>query len=319
MGAGMDCASLERYLEAYLEGRLRRAQWLVLRRHVMTCSHCRARVEQLRQFEVELHGRFRAMARTQRLWTGLELDLVGQSAATNSSDGLPPKPARPPMTSFSTSLLAASARNDGPELPAPSEFGVREQRWPVLVLLCMVLAGVGTGGWLLVRPGLLAPGDVPASLQLLDDTARTDPTASYDQPSGDVPVLVDRGTPLLDPLDPSQADVAARDVDHWLAGQLGRSVDLALSSVMSVLGGRSLWIGTDRRPAVLVASEAAGRLLIFPTLDGTPSASADVAAFARAHGLHHTIRRQGGATFDILGSASAARLDEAFQSPASAD
>jgi anti-sigma factor RsiW len=75
----MECANLDGFLEAFLEGKLRRSQFAMLRRHLSACPACRARVEQLRSFERELHSRLQPMAENQPLWSGLEMDLVGQT------------------------------------------------------------------------------------------------------------------------------------------------------------------------------------------------------------------------------------------------
>ncbi|WP_159716430.1 anti-sigma factor family protein [Geminicoccus flavidas] len=314
----MDCASLERYLEAYLEGRLRRAQWLVLRRHVMTCQHCRYRVEELRRFEVDLHQRFRAMARTQRLWTGLELDLVGLPSVAASGDTLPPKSPRPSASPLSGALLLPSARTSRAAVLPPQETVPREQRWSVVALLCLVLAGVGTGGWLLVRPGSDSAGDVTSSLRLLDG-------GHADAPAED-------GT-LATPIDAAMPDETAPmaaggvDLDHvevgpdqlqgWLGRQLGRSIDLPLPLNAKIVGGSDVPMGHERRPAVLVDTPEDGRLMILPTPDGMTSMSAEVAGLAREHGLSHLVRRYDRVTFDVLGGVPAARLDELFFTPAS--
>jgi len=50
----MLCSDLERYLEAFLDGRLGRSRTIILRRHLGLCGPCRARVERLRRFEREL-------------------------------------------------------------------------------------------------------------------------------------------------------------------------------------------------------------------------------------------------------------------------
>lgn len=95
----MDCANLDGFLEAFLEGKLRRSQFAMLRRHLSACPACRARVEQLRSFERELHGRLQPMAENQPLWSGLEMDLVGQAhgsfARAPLPRELPPAPAGP--------------------------------------------------------------------------------------------------------------------------------------------------------------------------------------------------------------------------------
>ena len=73
----MRCGDLERFLEAYLDGRLSRGRRTVLRRHLALCSACQARVERLRQFERETLSRFRALEEPASVWEGLALDLVG--------------------------------------------------------------------------------------------------------------------------------------------------------------------------------------------------------------------------------------------------
>jgi anti-sigma factor RsiW len=73
----MRCGDLERYLEAYLDGRLSRGRRTVLRRHLALCGGCQARVERLRQFERETQARFRPLEEPVSVWEGLALDLVG--------------------------------------------------------------------------------------------------------------------------------------------------------------------------------------------------------------------------------------------------
>ena len=75
----MRCGDLERYLEAFLDGRLGRSRRAVLRRHLALCGTCQARVERLRQFERDTQRRFRAPEQPGSVWEGLELDLVGSN------------------------------------------------------------------------------------------------------------------------------------------------------------------------------------------------------------------------------------------------
>lgn len=72
----MQCSELDRYLEAFLDGRLGRSRGAVMRRHVATCLVCRTRIEKLRQFERELGRRFRAIERCEPVWSALQIDLV---------------------------------------------------------------------------------------------------------------------------------------------------------------------------------------------------------------------------------------------------
>lgn len=332
----MDCASLERYLEAYLEGRLRRAQWLVLRRHVMTCPQCRARVEELRQFEVDLHQRFRAMARTQRLWTGLELDLVGLPGTVASGEVLPPKPSLPPARSIATGLLPAPARSSRASLAAPQDRGFQLSRWPMVAMICLVLASGGTGAWLLVRPSQ-QPASNPAIRLPVRGDADGAQADRKGQPVQAVPAPGSSSAAEADPLPghepgPEAAarpsppagrhqlapiEIAPADVPAWLEVRLGRAVDLRLPAGFTLLGGSGMELGDSSRIAVLAQSPADGQVLILPTVDGMISASAEVLAYARREKLAHLIHRQGGVTFDVLGAMSPARLDELFLSPPS--
>lgn len=84
----MQCADLDRYLEAFVDGRLGRSRTTILRRHVTGCGRCRARIERLRQFEREIQGRFRSIGEVRSVWHGLEQDLVRSSAGGGSY--LPP-------------------------------------------------------------------------------------------------------------------------------------------------------------------------------------------------------------------------------------
>jgi anti-sigma factor RsiW len=92
----MQCADLERYLEAFLDGRLGRSRSAILRRHLAHCGACQARVERLRQFERDTQRRFRSLDQAGSVWQGLELDLVASSRAGGTSRLLAlPRPAPP--------------------------------------------------------------------------------------------------------------------------------------------------------------------------------------------------------------------------------
>ena len=92
----MQCADLERYLEAFLDGRLGRSRSAILRRHLAHCGACQARVERLRQFERDPQRRFRSLEQAGSVWQGLELDLVASSRAGGTSRLLAlPRPAPP--------------------------------------------------------------------------------------------------------------------------------------------------------------------------------------------------------------------------------
>ena len=81
----MRCGDLERYLEAFLDGRLNCGRRIVLRRHLALCGACQTRVERLRQFERETQRRFRALEEPPSVWAGLALDLVGSQEQAGES------------------------------------------------------------------------------------------------------------------------------------------------------------------------------------------------------------------------------------------
>ena len=86
----MLCSDLERYLEAFLDGRLGRSRTTILRRHLGLCGPCRARVERLRRFEREIGRQIGATAGEvpPSVWQGLEIDLV-RSLSLAGTDLIP--------------------------------------------------------------------------------------------------------------------------------------------------------------------------------------------------------------------------------------
>ena len=72
----MQCSDLDRYLEAFVDGRLSRSRTSLLRRHLDACSACQARFERLRRFESEMQDQFRTMQQLNSVWNGLERNLV---------------------------------------------------------------------------------------------------------------------------------------------------------------------------------------------------------------------------------------------------
>jgi anti-sigma factor RsiW len=95
----MLCSDLERYLEAYLDGRLGRSRMTILRRHLGMCGNCRARVEQLRRFEREVARQMGTPAAQEQpsLWHGLEADLV-RSFTVGGADIIPLLRPSPPIS-----------------------------------------------------------------------------------------------------------------------------------------------------------------------------------------------------------------------------
>ena len=101
----MLCSDLDRYLEAFVDGRLGRSRTIILRRHLSGCARCRTKVDRLRQFEREIAGQLRTVPDGPSVWHGLEQDLArnasGAATALLSSPrilGAGAGPARPPRT-----------------------------------------------------------------------------------------------------------------------------------------------------------------------------------------------------------------------------
>lgn len=93
----MHCSDLERYLEAHLDGRLGRNRTAIMQRHLAQCSGCRKRIAQLRDFEKDLHARFRTMQATAALWETLEVNLVTTGTAKTSGIVSESRPSEPPQ------------------------------------------------------------------------------------------------------------------------------------------------------------------------------------------------------------------------------
>lgn len=149
----MQCSDLERYLEAFLDGRLGRSRTAILRRHLAGCLACRARFERLRQFERELALRLRTLERCESVWAALELDLVrsGEAALPDPLASVralpppsPPTPSPPPPAAARTAV------------PRPSDVPTPRQRLTSrLIGLALFAASAGftfqLGFWLFER------------------------------------------------------------------------------------------------------------------------------------------------------------------------
>lgn len=233
----MQCADLDRYLEAFLDGRLGRSRSLMLRRHLAGCLACRARFEQLRQFERDLSGRLRSLERCDSLWGGLELDLVrsGEGALPGPMTPLralpPPRASAPPPSAPVPVGRTLPPRPS--DLPRPARLRSR--------LLGLAIAATAAGvtalaGVLLLDRG----GSAPGTLALLERL---------------------KGEP---PLEFRSADAAA--VRGWLAARLSAPVPaLPVPAGFELLGGRIDALG-DRASGVLVyrRGETAALLYLQP-------------------------------------------------------
>lgn len=159
----MNCTDLDRYLEAFLDGRLGRARAGLLRRHISGCPACRRRLDALQEFERDLNKRLRAMGQCESVWAGLELHLV-----SSSNQGLPSIEAAPrallPAPTM-VELPAPSAGTGEAVMPGPIGHGYWAQRTFGLFLLVAAGGTVfeGIKGWI---HSTVAP--VPAVYAQLD-------------------------------------------------------------------------------------------------------------------------------------------------------
>jgi anti-sigma factor RsiW len=256
----MKCSDLERYLEAFLDLRLGRSRGAILRRHIATCPTCRARVEHLRQFEVDLQRSFRAMGRVQSVWNGLEADLVRTGGLAEPPPGLPflettrtARPIPPPSGAEMARHLPSAGRGQPADLPVGGSANGLARWGRRVVGLALVAAAVGatitlTQGWL---------GDDWGEL-----TARA--YSSYRL-----------GNDRLDLL----ADDVER-VEDWLAARLGRSVSLPAPPEGFTLKGGRLEHGNGQPLAAVVYERAAEPTIVYLAPSGAGAAAAPSASQA---------------------------------------
>lgn len=163
----MQCADLERYLEAYLDGRLGRSRGLLLRRHLGVCPGCAARVERLRQFERDINRRLRIMERAQSVWGELEPEPGRRSlsAIPTASAGLRLLPAPTKTVLPRAGGPAASVRKVRP----PRRRSNRGRRILTRLLGALMIAGAAGAVVQIVRPYLSSnAASDPAVLGYLD-------------------------------------------------------------------------------------------------------------------------------------------------------
>lgn len=137
----MECGDLERYLEAFLDGRLGRGRGAVLQRHLLTCGTCQARVERLRQFERDMQRRFRALEQVGSVWQGLELVLVVSSRA--SAAGFPPVLPGVPATTPAAPSGEPRRTNSRRRQPAPAAPAISRSRVSKLAGVLLIAMAVG--------------------------------------------------------------------------------------------------------------------------------------------------------------------------------
>lgn len=194
----MECGDLERYLEAFLDGRLSQSRGALLRCHLQACGGCQARVERLRQFERDTQRRFRALDQSSSIWRGLELDLVVSSRSTPTGRLL----AMPRVASSTT----GGALETGP--------GVRPRRGRALPMLAT--AGRGRASRML---GVVL---IAMALGSLYQLAR-----SYGQPTDDVEAVASVYMQFRHGADaPALRSHDAEQLRSWLSAELGAGMPM---------------------------------------------------------------------------------------------
>lgn len=195
----MQCGDLERYLEAFLDGRLGRSRTATLRRHLSLCAGCRARVERLRQFERDMQRRFRSMRQDESIWRGLELDLVAASRGGGHLLALP-------------RLLPAAGSHAGSSRQPPGQRGrhplqnaraggrSRGSRLAGLVLIAMAVGAV----YQLARDQFAAPAARETASHVYRDLLRPDRSLALQSRN-------------------------SQQLEHWLSSELGMPVALPIT------------------------------------------------------------------------------------------
>lgn len=262
----MQCGDLERYLEAFLDGRLGRSRSAILRRHLTLCGGCRARIERLRQFERDMQRRFRSMDQDRSIWQGLELDLV---ASGRSAGGpvlaLPRLLPAPRLEPGGDPLKAAASRPRHPLLAMRVGRGSRHSRIAGVVLIAMALGTL----YQLGRGQLVTATDGEAAEhaygQIVDGTHG---------------LALESGDP--------------RRLEDWLAGELGAPVELpAAPAGFRLVGADRAELPSGPAGAVVYRGAAGGQegtvLLLVRAApgDGAPApASSGAGEVGNAGGLH---------------------------------
>ncbi len=284
----MQCADLERHLEAYLDGRLGRSRGLLLRRHLGVCPACEARIEKLRQFERDLNRRLRAMDQTQSVWSDLEPEPARRSLTVlpSASAGLRLLPAPAKIAPLRPSPAAAvrAAR--------PQRAAARSRRLLTRILGAMMIAGAAGAVVQLVRPyfGERAGGD-PAVLGYQDFV---------------------RGDSALELRTSEPASLR-----NWFTTRLGRDFPLPPDPDGFVMtGGRIAYLAGE--PAALVAyrrDEAPALLYVQPS-DGATLGAGERAAVAEVDGLTRLSWRDRAYAFALVTPLPAAQVSGFLESGA---
>ena len=222
----MLCSDLERYLEAYLDGRLGRSRTTILRRHLGMCGACRARVERLRQFEREMQRRFRSVGYTRSIWQGLELDLVASSRIGGDDPPALPRPLSAPSARLAAAVMRRNELNPHLSRAGTTKASGRASRLTGVLLVALALGAL----YEIVRAYVQPDADEDAALQAYAELAQ-------------------EGRPLA-----LRSDDAAR-LQEWLSAELGAHIPAP-----PVPAGFHL-VGADR---TMLAEDEAGVLVYAP-------------------------------------------------------
>lgn len=192
----MRCGDLERYLEAFIDGRLGRSRTAILRRHLTLCPACQARVERLRQFERDTQRRFRLVDEPGSIWEGLELNLVGSVGAAGTGGLFSPPRLPPPGPSADPLRLPSGTRRAArqPLAAARSRGRATASKLAGVVLVAMALGAT----WQALRGDFAAPSDRSTQEAYLDYRRN-------------------RAAPMLN-------SGESRQVADWLTAELGHPV-----------------------------------------------------------------------------------------------
>ncbi len=177
----MNCADLDRFLEAHIEGRLGRARAAVLRRHLAQCRHCAARIHWLRAFERELALRVPALSHHGRVWAGLEIEAVASAARPAAGSMLPPP---------SHLLRLPPPAKRPPQGEARPAARPRRRQRPALLLRRVLSRLLGLAVLAAALAGIIQLG----AGWLVGDRSRTQPVHSgFAVPQGDMAPVASSG------------------------------------------------------------------------------------------------------------------------------
>lgn len=271
----MQCADLDRYLEAFLDARLGRTRVALLRRHLNHCAHCQRRIADLRRFERQMQGMLQGRPQAVSVWTGLDLDLVRSPAGAAQDQALPLQLLPRPLTGrVAAEREWLGRRRDPARRPVPGRV-----LGPRVVLAVLAFA---TASMLTIGGSRFLRGDTTGSL------------------TTDYRTLVEDSTSL--PVEASDP----QGLKRWLSENGGLDVPLIpLPSGFSLAGAR-----IDRKdglPRAIIVYRHAGNssvLTISRATAGPAGGQAHAAAAApmvhRENGITRMTWPVGALAFDLI-------------------